>query len=146
MMALNLRLRGIIRVDPCHPLAYKILHLGCVNLNLGEVRNHIRRYQLEHYMTQFNDHLSFLSCSGLRILTYYHLLKLFFQLEIMQFLINCIPRPIILHILIMNATCACIYTCTIISWYQIRISKVHTCGLSPAIVSLQHLCLQQVHA
>lgn len=28
------------RVDPYHPLAYKILHLGCVNLNLGEVHNH----------------------------------------------------------------------------------------------------------
>lgn len=30
MMALILRFRGIIRVDPCHHLAYKILHLGCV--------------------------------------------------------------------------------------------------------------------
>lgn len=45
MRALNIRLGGIIRMDPFHPLA-KLLHLGCVNLNLGEVRNHnIRRYQ-----------------------------------------------------------------------------------------------------
>lgn len=28
------------RVDPYHPLADKILRLGCVNLNLGEVHNH----------------------------------------------------------------------------------------------------------
>lgn len=31
---------NIKRVDPYHPLAYKVLRLGCVNLNLGEVHNH----------------------------------------------------------------------------------------------------------
>lgn len=144
MMALNLRLRGILRVDPCHPLAYKLLHLGCVKFK-------------SRWSTQSHSSLPigilhdpipsfFFLLAGLCILTYYLVLELFFQLEIMQFLINCIPRPIILHILTMNATCACIYTCTIISWYQIRISKVHTWGLNPASVSLQHLCLQQVHA
>lgn len=78
-MALNLRLRGIIRVDPCHPLAYKILHLGCVKFeSLGEVRNHTRRYQLEHYMTPSTYMIlsSVYLSPGLRILTYYLVLKL----------------------------------------------------------------------
>lgn len=35
------------RVDPYHPLAYKILRLGCVNLNLGEVQP-FAKYQLEY--------------------------------------------------------------------------------------------------
>lgn len=96
MMALNLRLRGIIRVDPCHPLAYKILHLGCVKFK--------SRWSTQSYSSlpigTLHDPIQWSSVfpilSGLRILTYYLFLKLFFQLEIMQFLINCIPRPIIL--------------------------------------------------
>lgn len=130
------------RVDPCHPLAYKILHLGCVKFKSRWSTQSYSSLPIGtlHDLIQWSSVSPFLS--GLRILTYYLVLKLFFQLEIIQFLINCIPRPIILHILTMNAICACIYTCTIISWYQIQISKLHTMWVKPG----QHLVTTSVPA
>lgn len=79
MMALILRLKGIIRVDPCHPIwPTKYCTWGAWNLYLGEVRNHIRRYQLEHNSIP-SVSLPLIYVSLIIILS-----LIFFQLEIMQ--------------------------------------------------------------
>lgn len=47
---LNLRLKEVIRVNPCRPLVCEVLHMRCANLNLGEVHNSIHRYQVDPYI------------------------------------------------------------------------------------------------